>query len=92
MKNNDSIFKKLSLELKLIDEIFLCIEVVCLSTLCMMSVGKMFVFLISRLGGSEQDVKEIIAHPFFRTVNWQDLVEKKVSFFVYYKYILTSIC
>ncbi|XP_052097828.1 RAC-alpha serine/threonine-protein kinase-like isoform X2 [Mytilus californianus] len=32
-----------------------------------------------RLGGSEQDVKEIIAHPFFKTVNWQDLVEKKIT-------------
>ena len=36
-----------------------------------------------RLGGSEQDVKEIIAHPFFKTVNWQDLIEKKVSVFVW---------
>jgi hypothetical protein len=33
----------------------------------------------SRLGGSEADVKEIVAHPFFKSVNWEELKEKKVS-------------
>lgn len=33
-----------------------------------------------RLGGTEDDVKVIVAHPFFKSINWQDLVEKKVGF------------
>jgi hypothetical protein len=28
------------------------------------------------------NVKEIMVHPFFRTINWQDLAEKKVSLMV----------
>nr|QCW06540.1 serine/threonine kinase AKT [Pinctada imbricata] len=32
-----------------------------------------------RLGGSEEDVKEIMAHPFFKSINWQDLAEKKIT-------------
>ena len=35
-----------------------------------------------RLGGSEDDVKEIMVHPFFETINWQELVERKVSLIV----------
>jgi RAC serine/threonine-protein kinase len=31
-----------------------------------------------RLGGSEEDVEEIMRHPFFACINWQDLVEKKI--------------
>ena len=31
-----------------------------------------------RLGGGEEDVREIMRHPFFAGINWQDLVEKKV--------------
>ncbi|XP_034326204.2 RAC-alpha serine/threonine-protein kinase isoform X3 [Magallana gigas] len=31
-----------------------------------------------RLGGTEDDVKVIVAHPFFKSINWQDLVEKKI--------------
>lgn len=31
-----------------------------------------------RLGGGEGDVKEITSHPFFKNVNWSDLIEKKV--------------
>ncbi|XP_052766750.1 RAC serine/threonine-protein kinase-like isoform X2 [Mya arenaria] len=31
-----------------------------------------------RLGGSERDVLDIMGHPFFKNVNWQDLVEKKI--------------
>ncbi|XP_060571359.1 RAC-alpha serine/threonine-protein kinase-like isoform X2 [Ruditapes philippinarum] len=31
-----------------------------------------------RLGGGEADVKDLMAHPFFKNINWQDLVEKKV--------------
>lgn len=32
-----------------------------------------------RLGGSEEDVKDIMRHPFFESVNWEDLVEKKLT-------------
>jgi len=32
-----------------------------------------------RLGGSEEDVKEIERHPFFASINWQDLIEKKLT-------------
>ncbi|KAL5008941.1 hypothetical protein ScPMuIL_014522 [Solemya velum] len=31
-----------------------------------------------RLGGSEEDVKEITVHPFFKSINWQDLMERKI--------------
>lgn len=34
-----------------------------------------------RLGGGFEDSKEIMIHPFFRTINWQDLLEKKVRKF-----------
>ncbi|XP_053202922.1 RAC serine/threonine-protein kinase-like [Panonychus citri] len=32
-----------------------------------------------RLGGGPDDAKEIMVHPFFAGVNWQDVLEKKVS-------------
>jgi len=32
-----------------------------------------------RLGGGKDDVKEIQAHPFFASINWSDLVLKKVG-------------
>lgn len=32
-----------------------------------------------RLGGGPDDVKEIQAHPFFASINWTDLEQKKVS-------------
>lgn len=32
-----------------------------------------------RLGGGQDDVKEIQAHPFFASINWTDLVNKRVS-------------
>jgi len=32
-----------------------------------------------RLGGGKDDVKEIQAHPFFASINWTDLVLKKVG-------------
>lgn len=31
------------------------------------------------MGGTEDDVKVIVAHPFFKSINWQDLVEKKIQ-------------
>lgn len=31
-----------------------------------------------RLGGGPDDAKEIMFHPFFRGVNWNDVLEKKV--------------
>lgn len=31
-----------------------------------------------RLGGSEEDVRDIARHPFFASINWQDLLEKKI--------------
>lgn len=32
-----------------------------------------------RLGGSEEDVRDIMRHPFFESINWQDLVDKKLT-------------
>ncbi|KAH8268297.1 hypothetical protein KR026_004311, partial [Drosophila bipectinata] len=32
-----------------------------------------------RLGGGKDDVKEIQAHPFFASINWTDLVQKKIE-------------
>lgn len=32
-----------------------------------------------RLGGGPEDATEIRIHPFFRGINWQDLLEKKVD-------------
>ncbi|XP_030375760.1 RAC serine/threonine-protein kinase [Scaptodrosophila lebanonensis] len=32
-----------------------------------------------RLGGGPDDVKEIQAHPFFASINWTDLVQKKIT-------------
>ena len=31
-----------------------------------------------RLGGGPEDSKEIMYHPFFRGINWQDVLAKKV--------------
>ncbi|XP_045174377.2 RAC-beta serine/threonine-protein kinase B-like isoform X1 [Mercenaria mercenaria] len=32
-----------------------------------------------RLGGGEADVKDLMSHPFFKNINWQDLAEKKLT-------------
>lgn len=32
-----------------------------------------------RLGGGPDDVKEIMVHPFFASINWKDLENKKIS-------------
>ena len=32
-----------------------------------------------RLGGGPEDAKEIMSHPFFLSISWTDLVQKKVS-------------
>ncbi|XP_022244766.1 RAC serine/threonine-protein kinase-like [Limulus polyphemus] len=32
-----------------------------------------------RLGGGQDDAREIMIHPFYRAINWQDLLEKKVT-------------
>jgi len=32
-----------------------------------------------RLGGGPDDAKEIMAHPFFSSINWTDLQQKKVN-------------
>ncbi|CAD6996390.1 RAC serine/threonine-protein kinase [Ceratitis capitata] len=32
-----------------------------------------------RLGGGQDDVKEIQAHPFFASINWTDLVNKRIT-------------
>ena len=34
-----------------------------------------------RTGGGKDDAKEIMYHEFFRSVNWHDVLEKKVCFF-----------
>lgn len=33
-----------------------------------------------RLGGGPDDANEIMAHPFFSSINWTDLQQKKVRF------------
>lgn len=33
-----------------------------------------------RLGGGPDDVREIQTHPFFASINWTDLVQKKVNY------------
>lgn len=37
-----------------------------------------------RLGGGPDDAKEIMAHNFFRSINWTDLNQKKVRFYCYF--------
>ncbi|XP_050085878.1 RAC-gamma serine/threonine-protein kinase isoform X1 [Anopheles aquasalis] len=32
-----------------------------------------------RLGGGQEDAKEIMAHPFFASINWTDLVHKRIT-------------
>lgn len=32
-----------------------------------------------RLGGGPDDAKEVMTHKFFTNINWQDVVQKKVS-------------
>lgn len=34
---------------------------------------------VQRLGGGPDDVKQIVVHPFFSSINWKDLEEKKVT-------------
>lgn len=36
--------------------------------------------VINSLGGGPDDAKQIMAHPFFGSINWADLVLKKVIF------------
>ena len=36
--------------------------------------------LSSRLGGGQDDAKEIMQHKFFAGIEWQDVYEKKVGF------------
>ena len=33
-----------------------------------------------RLGSSQADAQEVMAHKFFSSINWKDVREKKVSF------------
>ena len=46
------------------------------------SLSPFMLTLRCRLGGGEEDVGEIMRHPFFTGINWQDLVEKKVGEFL----------
>lgn len=32
-----------------------------------------------RLGGGPDDAKEVMSHKFFTSINWQDVIEKKVQ-------------
>lgn len=34
---------------------------------------------LPRLGGGPSDAKEVMEHRFFLSINWQDVVQKKVS-------------
>lgn len=42
----------------------------------------------SRLGAGPADASAVQAHPFFRHINWNDLLLKKVSFLRYIQYFL----
>lgn len=33
---------------------------------------------MSRLGGGPDDAKDVMSHKFFISINWQDVIEKKV--------------
>ena len=44
-------------------------------------------FLFHRLGGGAQDAAEVKSHPFFATINWDDLYERKVMSLYYYNMI-----
>ena len=35
-------------------------------------------FTVFRLGGGCEDAKEVMTHEFFLSINWQDVVERKV--------------
>lgn len=35
--------------------------------------------LVDRLGGGPDDAKEVMTHKFFTNINWQDVVQKKVT-------------
>ena len=35
---------------------------------------------MNRLGGGPDDAKEVMVDPFFRSMPWQDLIEKKVLY------------
>lgn len=32
-----------------------------------------------RLGGGPDDAKDVMSHRFFTSINWQDVIEKKVQ-------------
>jgi len=49
-------------------------------------------YIMYRLGGGEDDVKEIQTHPFFSVINWDDLVNKKVIFSVTNLAVTCHIC
>lgn len=34
---------------------------------------------LPRLGGGPSDAKEVMEHRFFLSINWQDVVQRKVS-------------
>lgn len=36
-------------------------------------------YFVSRLGGGPDDAKEVMSHKFFTSINWQDVIEKKVQ-------------
>lgn len=35
----------------------------------------------SSLGGGPEDAKEVMQHPFFSTINWEDIYHKRVILF-----------
>ena len=45
------------------------------------------ILLLHRLGGGAQDAVEVKSHPFFATINWDDLYERKVMSLYYYNMI-----
>lgn len=40
---------------------------------------------LRRLGGGQDDAKDIMDHPFFASINWNDLVQKKVCAIINFK-------
>lgn len=45
---------------------------------------------LERLGGGPDDAKEIMVHPFFINVRWQDLIDRKVSLTILLLILLTK--
>ena len=55
--------------------------------LIVVNIVRVYYILLHRLGGGAQDAAEVKSHPFFATINWDDLYERKVMTLYYYNMI-----